>query len=198
MSVRHGLLAILDTGPRHGYQLKLELEARTGHTWVVNIGQVYATLARLERDGLVERLGHSDDPQIDYRITESGSHEVRKWFDTPVARRELPRDELTVKLMLSYGTGCDSQRVIQIQRTAVMGTLQEFTRLKSQANAGAELAWLATLDHMILQTEAEARWLDLVEARIAAAGPATTAARIAAPEIDSEPTSRATTSRVSQ
>ncbi len=198
MSVRHGLLAILDAGARHGYQLKTELEARTGHTWTLNIGQVYATLARLERDGLVERLGHSNDPQIAYRITEAGSREVRDWFETPVARREIPRDELTVKLMLSYGMGRDPHQVISVQRTAVMRTLQEYTRLKTQANTDAELPWLATLDFMILQTEAEARWLDLFEARITSAGLAMESGQSADPHAVPRPASRTTTSKASK
>jgi DNA-binding PadR family transcriptional regulator len=57
MSIRHGLLALLEEGPRYGYQLKSEFESRTGSTWPLNVGQVYTTLGRLERDGLVSPAG---------------------------------------------------------------------------------------------------------------------------------------------
>ncbi len=53
MSVRHSLLALLEEGPRYGYQLRSEFEHRTAAAWPLNVGQVYSTLARLERDGLV-------------------------------------------------------------------------------------------------------------------------------------------------
>ena len=54
MSVRHALLALLSEGPKYGLQLREEFEARTGEVWPLNVGQVYTTLQRLERDGLVE------------------------------------------------------------------------------------------------------------------------------------------------
>ncbi|MDH4147522.1 MAG: PadR family transcriptional regulator, partial [Acidimicrobiia bacterium] len=53
MSIRHGLLALLSEGPKYGAQLRTEFEERTGATWPLNVGQVYTTLSRLERDGLV-------------------------------------------------------------------------------------------------------------------------------------------------
>jgi len=57
MSVRHALLALLSEGPKYGLQLREEFEARTGEVWPLNVGQVYTTLQRLERDGLVETAG---------------------------------------------------------------------------------------------------------------------------------------------
>ena len=61
MSVRYGLLALLDAGPRHGYNLKTAFERRTGGSWALNIGQVYTTIQRLERDALVESICAADD-----------------------------------------------------------------------------------------------------------------------------------------
>ena len=74
MSVRHALLALLSEGPKYGLQLREEFEARTGEVWPLNVGQVYTTLQRLERDGLVESDDDGDDgPQKGFRITADGA-----------------------------------------------------------------------------------------------------------------------------
>src|SRR5680860_1705186 len=108
MSVKQALLALLEQGPMYGYQLRAEFEQRTGATWPLNVGQVYTTLARLERDGLVEQVadgiaeGTSDrDGHVVYRVTEHGRAEVSEWFTTPVSRTQPPRDELAIKLALA-------------------------------------------------------------------------------------------------
>src|SRR3954465_15307456 len=85
MSVKHALLTLLDRGPMHGYQLRAEFEASTGATWALNIGQVYSTLARLERDGFVTPVEGGEESQRRYAITEAGHAEVASWFNTPVA-----------------------------------------------------------------------------------------------------------------
>ncbi|WP_431680333.1 PadR family transcriptional regulator [Kitasatospora sp. KL5] len=172
MSIRHGLLALLDQGPRYGYQLRSEFEARTGATWPLNVGQVYTTLGRLERDGLVEPAGEDDEGHLFYAVTEAGRTELRQWFDTPVPRTNPPRDELAIKLAMAVGVpGVDVQAVVQSQRRHSMKALQDYTRLKAQALTAAEqqsdLAWLLVLEQLIFQTEAEIRWLDHCETRLA-------------------------------
>ena len=74
MSVRHALLALLSDGPKYGLQLRQEFEDRTGEVWPLNVGQVYTTLQRLERDGLVESDGEGEGPQKAYRITPGERH----------------------------------------------------------------------------------------------------------------------------
>jgi len=166
MSIRHGLLALLDQRPMHGYQLRSVFEARTGSTWPLNVGQVYTTLARLERDGLVTAIGEQEQ-QRPYAITETGRAEVRAWFATPVARETPPRDELAIKLALAVQMpGVDVRAVIQAQRTATVRALQSYTRLKGGAGAG-DLSWLLVVDSLIFAAEAEVRWLDHCEARLA-------------------------------
>ncbi|WP_018353551.1 PadR family transcriptional regulator [Longispora albida] len=167
MSVKHGLLALLEHGPRYGYQLRASFEESTGATWPLNIGQVYTTLSRLERDDLVRALPESDGGQRPFEITERGRAELRSWFATPVARADRPRDELAIKLSLALTTpGVDVAAVVQTQRTATMRALQEYTRLKSSARLPADLPWLLVLDALIFQAEAEARWLDHCEASL--------------------------------
>jgi DNA-binding PadR family transcriptional regulator len=188
MSIRQAMLAILEQGPMYGYQLRAEFEQRTGETWPLNIGQVYTTLTRLERDGLVEvvvdeaasgNAGHggvgeplgSDRTHV-YRATEAGRSEVSEWFATPVPRSQPPRDELAIKLAIAVTLpGVDVGTIIQRQRSATMASLQDYTRLKRTGRAAtpqepADLAWSLVLDALVFEAEAEVRWLDHCEARL--------------------------------
>jgi DNA-binding PadR family transcriptional regulator len=167
MSIRHGLLALLQRGPMYGYQLRVAFEESTGGTWPLNIGQVYTTLARLERDGLVRALPESDGGQRPYEITESGRADLATWFATPISHADRPRDELAIKLALALTTpNVDVRAVVQTQRGATMRTLQEYTRLKARADQPGDLSWRLVLDAMLFQAEAEIRWLDHCEASL--------------------------------
>jgi|SRR5215218_8212613 len=181
MSVRHSLLALLEQGPMYGYGLKSEFEAATGRMWPLNVGQVYTTLARGERDGLVEADVEADGQKI-YRLTDAGRQELDRWFSGPVSRDVVPRQELAIKLIFAVRSQtADVHAVIQHQRAATMRSLQELTRLKSDEGAD-DLAWTLTLDGLLFQGEAEIRWLDLCEARLAgAAAPAPTAPSLPTP-----------------
>jgi DNA-binding PadR family transcriptional regulator len=178
MSIRRGLMALLAQEPMYGAQLRSEFESRTGGTWPLNVGQVYTTLARLERDGLVEGAGGADgDGRIAYRLTDQGRAEVQRWWAAPVDRDNTPRDELVIKLALAVTVpGVDVQRVVQTQRTATLRHLQSLTKLKRSTSEPAggtapgrqnEIAWLLVLDNLVYAAEAEIRWLDHVETRLA-------------------------------
>ena len=171
MSIRQSLLALLEQEPMYGYQLRAEFESRTGATWPLNVGQVYTTLGRLERDGLVEPAGDDGDGHAVYRITPSGRDEVRAWFATPVSRETPPRDELAIKLAMAVTVpGVDVRAVVQRQRSATIRALQDYTRLKAEAPepaADGDLAWLLVLESLLFAAEAEVRWLDHCEARLA-------------------------------
>ncbi|MFV6030385.1 PadR family transcriptional regulator [Streptomyces sp. NPDC056264] len=176
MSIRHGLLALLERGPRYGSQLRTEFESRTGSTWPLNVGQVYTTLNRLERDGMVAQGGEDAAGHALYAITDSGRAELRTWFEKPVDRTSPARDELAIKLAMAVGaSGVDIRDVIQSQRRHTVKAMQDYTRLKAQAliaveSGGArerdDVAWLLVLEQLIFQTEAEARWLDHCESRL--------------------------------
>ncbi|AYF97693.1 PadR family transcriptional regulator [Protaetiibacter intestinalis] len=166
MSVRQGLLAVLELGPNYGYQLRAEFEQRTGGTWPLNIGQVYTTLDRLERDGLVRRGASTEEGQLLYEITDAGRAATADWLGHPVTRERASRDELAIKLALAVTLpGVDIPALIQTQRTATLGALQDLTRLKREDSG--DLAWELVLESMIFQLEAEVRWLDHSEARLA-------------------------------
>ncbi|HEX6196484.1 MAG TPA: PadR family transcriptional regulator [Jiangellaceae bacterium] len=168
MSIRFGLMALLEQKPMYGYQLRQHFERATGATWPLNIGQVYTTLARLERDELVVPFGPPDDEgrQL-YKLTDKGRADLEAWFDTPIEGNDRPRDELAIKIAMAVTScGPDVATILQKQRTASMRRLQELTRLRAQANVDREMAWLLVLDAMIFRTEAELRWLDHSETRI--------------------------------
>ena len=169
MTVRNALLALLEQGPMYGYQLRSEFERRTGATWPLNVGQVYTTLSRLERDGLVEGTGVDEEGHVMYGATAAGHEEVAAWFTTPVARTQPPRDELAIKLALAVTVpGVDVGTVIQQQRSATMTALQDYTRLKRSGGdtEPQDLAWSLVLDSLVFNAEAEIRWLDHSEARV--------------------------------
>jgi DNA-binding PadR family transcriptional regulator len=191
------LLTLLEQRPMHGYQLRQEFEASTGATWPLNVGQVYTTLARLERDGLVVpvQVSDEDEAQRGYAISEAGRAEVRTWFSTPVRHQSPPRDELAIKLAMAVRTpGVDVRDVIQAQRTATIRTLQDYTRAREAA--GDDLSWLLVVDSLIFAAEAEVRWLDHSETRLARTdysappAPASPPSRAVAPPAES-PTSKA-------
>jgi DNA-binding PadR family transcriptional regulator len=165
MSIKHGLLALLRVEPKYGYQLRGEFEASTGATWPLNIGQVYTTLTRLERDGLVQAASteSDDDGRSLYEITEAGRAELTSWFETPVTRESRPRDELAIKLALALAVpGVNVTAVVQRQRSSTMQALQELTGLKRSSRDG-DISWLLVLESMIFAAEAEIRWLDHCE-----------------------------------
>ena len=168
MSIKHGLLALLEQGPKYGYQLKAEFESATGSTWPLNVGQVYTTLSRLERDGQVEADGEPDDDgRVVYGITRAGREELKAWFADPISRESRPRDQLAIKLAMALTTpGVDVHAVVQTQRRATLQSLQSLTRLKAAADESRDIALLMVIDSLIYAAEAEAAWLDRCEARM--------------------------------
>ena len=166
MSIRHGMLALLREQPGYGYQLRAAFEESTGSTWPVNIGQVYTTLGRLERDGLVAKTGEDAEGHVVYEITATGVAELESWFADPVTQADRPRDELAMKLALAVTVpGVDVTALVQRQRAHTQAALQELTRRKLRAEA-PHLAWSLVLEAQIFQAEAEIRWLDHVEGQV--------------------------------
>lgn len=167
MSVRHGLLALLAEKPRHCYALKSDFEERTGQAWAVNIGQVYSTLERLERDGLVAPDDQEHGAGRTYRLTDEGHVQLAQWFSEPVLVDPPPRDELAIKMLLAVAAPeVDAARLVQRQRTALVEVLQRYTRHKESLDEASELPAVLLHDALILNVEAQLRWLDLCEARL--------------------------------
>src|SRR4051812_27468533 len=134
MSVPHALLALLSEGPKYGLQLRQEFESRTGDVWPLNVGQVYTTLQRLERDGLVESEADDDGPQKHFLITDEGEAALEAWLRTPPDLSSPPRDELVMKVLVARRVpGVDVHEVIQAHRRHLVQLMQQWTRIKEDA-----------------------------------------------------------------
>ena len=166
MSVPHALLALLSEGPKYGLRLREEFEARTGEVWPLNVGQVYRTLQRLERDGLVESDGGEEGPQKRFRITASGQAELAGWLRNPPDLTSPPRDELVMKVLVAVRVpGTDVHEVIQSHRLYLIELMQQWTRLKD-GEARNDLGLALAVDAELFRLDAVTRWLDTADARL--------------------------------
>jgi DNA-binding PadR family transcriptional regulator len=172
MSVRHALLALLAEGPKYGLQLREEFEARTGEVWPLNVGQVYTTLQRLERDGLVESDDTAQDgPQKTFLITADGEAELASWLRTPPDMAAPPRDELVMKVLVAMRVpGTNVHDVIQVHRRYLVELMQQWTRIK-EAEAESDLSLALVVDAELFRLDAVIRWLDAADGRIKRAAP---------------------------
>jgi DNA-binding PadR family transcriptional regulator len=167
MSVRHALLGLLSEGPKYGNQLRQEFEARTGDVWPLNVGQVYTTLQRLERDGLVESDdGAADGPQNAFRITVDGEAELNRWLRTPPDLTSPPRDELVIKVLIAVQMPeIDVHEVLQVHRRYLIELMQQWTRLKED-EAEFDLALALVVDAELFRLDSVVRWLDAADGRL--------------------------------
>ena len=167
MSVRHALLALLSEGPKYGLQLRQEFEARTGEVWPLNVGQVYTTLQRLERDGLVAADGDGEDgPQRNFRITRSGKAELAEWLRTPPDMSSPPRDELVIKVLIAARLpGVDVREVVQVHRRHLVELMQQWTRIKD-LSTGDDVALALVVDAELFRLDGVIRWLDTADGRL--------------------------------
>ena len=166
MSVRHALLGLLAEGPKYGHQLRQEFEAKTGDVWPLNVGQVYTTLQRLERDGLVESNSGDDERQKDYRITDLGEEELTTWLRTPPDPSSPPRDELVIKVLVALQVpGVDVRDVIQIHRRYLVELMQQWTRIKEDESR-YDLALALVVDAELFRLDSVIRWLDTADGRL--------------------------------
>lgn len=166
--IRKALLTLLSAGPKYGYQLKSEFEASSGAAWALNIGQVYNTVQRMERDGAVVPLGVDDQDRPLYELSPEGRQELDEWLATAVKRSVATRDEVVMKVLMSAATGVtEPSQPISIQRSASMGVLQEATAARV---ASSSVADIVHLEWLIATTTAELKWLDVTEQILEAGG----------------------------
>jgi DNA-binding PadR family transcriptional regulator len=164
--VRHALLALLSEGPKYGQQLRQEFEARTGQVWPLNVGQVYTTLQRLERDGLVESDDADDGPQKGFAITPSGRAELARWLRTPPDFSLPPRDQLVIKVLIALELpGLDVRDVAQVHRRYLVELMQQWTRLKED-ESHLDLHFALVVDSELFRLDSLIRWLDTADGRL--------------------------------
>ena len=186
MSVPHALLALLSDGPKYGLRLQNEFMSRTGDVWPLNIGQVYTTLQRLERDGLVETDAEGERSQKRYRITAAGAKELADWLRTPPDLVPPPRDELVIKVLVALQVaGTDVQEILQVHRRHAIEVMQRYTQVKAAAAEG-DVALALVADAELFRLEAIVRWLDAAEVRVKRLPPAPPPA-VADPSLDPTP-----------
>ena len=166
--MKYPLLALLAAGPAHGYELKQSFESRFGAVWPpVNIGQIYTTLQRLERDGLVHgyEVAQAARPAKHvFRITEAGYKALAEWLQETNPSPRV-RDELFMKLVLSHEAGlAEPLDLIERQRQALLQELRDLNQLATGRHAGE--VELLLIDGTALHIEADLKWLDMWEERL--------------------------------
>lgn len=165
MSIGHALLGLLEGGPRHGYDLKRAYDERFGQDRPLPYGQVYSTLSRLLRNGLVEVTGveAGDGPDRKrYAITDSGITDVVQWLGTPETPEPYLHNVLYTKVVLALLSGRSAVDVLDVQRAEHLRAMRELTRRK----AIGDLADALICDHALFHLEADLRWLELTTARL--------------------------------
>jgi DNA-binding PadR family transcriptional regulator len=160
------LLGLLDREPSHGYDLKRDYDTYFGRGRPLPFGQVYATLARLARDGKTVAGGAEPGAGPDrkrYTITEEGKSEVEVWLAEPIPAEPHFQTDLFVKVVLSLMLGRPAEAYLDVQRAAHLARMRELTEVKQKG--GVVDALLA--DHGLFHLEADLRWIDLTAARLA-------------------------------
>ncbi|MDD7384830.1 MAG: PadR family transcriptional regulator [Actinomycetaceae bacterium] len=167
MAVRDILLWLLDQEDASVYQLKAAFEEKTNHVWPMNIGQVYQTVQRLARDGLVKEVGEvaGAHPSVAFSITDKGRHALEDWQATPILPGRTDRDDLVMRLAVAANNGQDVTQMVQEQRVATFSELRSVTQYLAHLPEENLTAHLLA-ERQIFDLEALGRWLDHVETMI--------------------------------
>ena len=162
--LKYLLLALLAERPRHGYELRRAFEDVLGGTWLLNIGQIYVALGRLEEDGLIEARVVEQELLPDRKVwslTEIGRKELLRWTEEPAGEAIRIRDEHFFKVIARAIAGDDIGDLVWQQRESVVRAMAELGRLRRESSGATALL----LDGAVLRLEADMKWLDLCEAR---------------------------------
>jgi DNA-binding PadR family transcriptional regulator len=165
VSVPLTLLGLLEREPSHGYDLKRDYDAFFGRGRPLPFGQVYATLARLARDGkaMAGQLEPGDGPERKrYAITDAGRSEVEAWLKDPVEPEPHLQTVLFAKVVLALMLGRPAEHYLDTQRTAHLQRMRELTALKRTGT----LVDALLADHGLFHLEADLRWIDTTSARL--------------------------------
>ncbi len=160
----HTLLGLLDTGPQHGYELKIRHDAQFPGARPLPFGQVYATLARLHRDGLVDvaavESGAGPDRKV-YVITPAGVADLERWIEEPTPIGQV-RSELLSRVVVALVTGRDPDALLDSQRAIHLARMREVT----ERRRGADLIGAMACDHDLFHLEADVKWIEHAAKRL--------------------------------
>ncbi|MFW2513812.1 PadR family transcriptional regulator [Demequina sp. SO4-13] len=159
------LLGLMSTGPTHGYDLKTRYDSIFGSAKAIAFGQIYATLSRMIRDGLIEQLGQEPGAGPDrkrYAVTAEGRERLAEWLREPDTPSPTLQSNLFAKTILALVLHDDADALLDIQRHAHLARMRELTTAKASASLLDRLA----IDHALFQIEADLRWIDLTSARL--------------------------------
>lgn len=171
MSVRHTLLGLLAQQPRYGYELRAAFTALAGgrENWEVTPAQIYTTLNRMQKGGLIREEDTPQDSASDrqvFTITPAGLEELQRWFENE-DRSSPVQDAFYLKLMVARELPfVETTRLINTQRTSLYRELHRITRQRGTLHPGTDLAHILLMDKAIMHLEADLRWLDMIEARL--------------------------------
>jgi DNA-binding PadR family transcriptional regulator len=165
MSVPLTMLGLLEREPSHGYELKRDYDTYFGRGRPLPFGQVYATLARLARDGMVvagEAEPGAGPERKRYVITEAGATEVETWLAEPAEPEPHLQTALFTKVVLALMLGRPADRYLDAQRSAHLRRMRELTELKQ----GGGLLDVFLADYGLFHLEADLRWIEMTAARL--------------------------------
>jgi DNA-binding PadR family transcriptional regulator len=165
VSTAFALLGLLEPQPTHGYELKRAFDERFGSDKPLPFGQVYATLARHERDGRATIVGSAAGEGPDrktYAITEQGRAELERWLATPEAPEPHLQTVLYQKVLLALLSGRDAERFLDAQRASHLARMRQLTELRRTSPMATSLL----ADYALFHLEADLRWIDLTAARL--------------------------------
>ncbi|MBT2506142.1 PadR family transcriptional regulator [Streptomyces sp. ISL-98] len=165
MSIGHTLLGLLESGPRHGYDLKRTFDDKFGHDRPLHYGQVYSTMSRLLKNGLVEvdaiEAGAGPERKR-YAITDAGITDVEQWLAQPEKPEPYLQSTLYTKVVLALLTGRSATRLLDTQRTEHLRMMRSLVERKRRGDLADQLI----CDHALFHLEADLRWLEVAAARI--------------------------------
>jgi DNA-binding PadR family transcriptional regulator len=162
LSLKYGVLGLLKEQPLHGYEVKNRFEALLGGTWDVNIGQIYTTLQRLERDGLVRPVGHRGDRgKLLYELSPEGEKALDEWLAQPDAGPQQLHEDIYVKLLLATRiSNGDLKGMLARQKRAYLQRLRDLNRLEEKARRDGRIDLARLVRGALLHTEADLKWMD--------------------------------------
>jgi len=169
MSVPHMLLGLLEPGPSHGYTLKAAFDSRFATDRPLRYGQVYATLSRLQRDGLAEEVaiepGSGPERRM-YAVTPRGVQELSTWLVTPEPPTGYAVSVLFAKTVLALTSGRSAADVLDAQRRVHLARMRAVTKAAASTDVLSRLA----ADYELAHLEADLQWIEVAGARLTAAG----------------------------